>query len=173
MSEELDVNVSMSEDRPSRESRESRRRSPWPSDEDPKIREIKTVIDAHYGPNLKFTRVNSVSTDLSDGEIYYSEFENRTDEEDGFCYVFKTEKGFDVAGDGVELLKKITAKLEAKKNIVQRMKDFDLNDMMGAAIGLIMVTSMMIWGLTKGEINKDVLSIVTLITGYYYGKSSR
>ena len=77
--------------------------------------------------------------------------------------------------NGKQTIVHMQGQLEKRKNIVQRLKDFDFLDIIGSLIALPIIFSFIYIVIVErgnpASISKEYLTIVSLILGYYFGRN--
>jgi len=121
-------------------------------------------------------RFNRVGNKFEEGNTYMVEFstkERRKDMSWYYAYVDKTEcQLFD---EGEEAIVYMQTLLDKRRSFLQRLRDFDFLDIVGALIAFpIIIAFVYIVVLSKGSqdaVSKELLTIVSLILGYYFGRN--
>jgi len=121
-------------------------------------------------------RFRKVGEDFLEGDTYYLEFRTRELGKDkSFYYAYVNTEGVKLFDNGEQTIVHMQALLEKRKSFIQRLKDFDFLDIIGAFIALpIIFAFIYIVVAEKGNpaaISKEFLTIVSLILGYYFGRN--
>lgn len=133
--------------------------------------EVKSLYkDAH---DFRYERVGE---DFLDGDTYYLEFKAKgISSKDSYYYAYINAEGVKLFENGKQTIVHMQGQLEKRKNIVQRLKDFDFLDIIGSLIALPIIFSFIyIVIIERGSpesISKEYLTIVSLILGYYFGRN--
>jgi hypothetical protein len=135
---------------------------------------IKEVQKKFYdADNFRFNRVGNK---FEEGNTYIVEFITKDRSKNMswyYAYIDKTEcLLFD---DGDETIVYMQNLLEKRRSFLQRLRDFDFLDIVGALIAFpIIIAFVYIVVLSKGgqnAVSKELLTIVSLILGYYFGRN--
>jgi hypothetical protein len=123
-------------------------------------------------PDAKDFRISPIGESLIDGYTYYVAFTTAEENsEDSFFYAFLDKNGCKLLDDGEDVIKHFEVLLDRKKNVLQRLSEFDLLDIVGAFLAL-MIVGAFTWLITTGaKISAEFLAIVSLVLGYYFGRS--
>ena len=76
--------------------------------------------------------------------------------------------------DGFELVKAVQALSERRKSLLERISDFDLPDLIGGLIAILITLSvvlLLIFNKSTEGISKDFMAVFALILGYYFGRA--
>jgi hypothetical protein len=128
-------------------------------------------------PNADHFRFDRIGTEFIDGNTYMVEFitpEIRNPSNSWFyAYVDSAEcRLFNTGDEAVVFMQSL---LERRRGFLQRLKDFDLLDIIGALIALPIVFAFVYIVITtrdaQNAISKEFLTIVSLILGYYFGRN--
>src|SRR3990172_1376756 len=133
---------------------------------------VSKAISEKY-VSAKPTDLNRVAANFLGGSVYYVEFKKPgIDPNDAFCYVFVTKTGSVETYDDCEnLVMAMKAKLDARRNLLQRLNEFSLAEMIGAVIALVVTGAFVFLSLSQGALHPDFVGIFSLIAGYYFGKN--
>ncbi len=125
-------------------------------------------------------KIAEIGLEMPEGNTFYAEFNNG--ESDDFCYAFVQKNGecrlFD---DGETLVRFFQGLLDKKRSILQRFSEFNFNDFIGAFIAFAVIGSFTIlimhasWNGNLGDqtISKEYLAIVSIVLGFYFGRSPK
>jgi hypothetical protein len=135
-------------------------------------------IEKQY-PDARDWRFDRVGNEFIDGNTYLVSF--KTDEiknrANSWYYAYVDPSGCRLLSNGDEAVVFMQALLEKRRGFLQRLRDFDLLDIIGALIALpITFTFVYIVATTKDSqnaISKEFLTIVSLILGYYFGRNKQ
>jgi len=138
------------------------------------IDEIKKQV-----PDAKLFRFEKIGTEYIDGNTYMVEFaffdKNKKKEIDSWRYAYIDSAGPRIFDSGDEAVIFMQGLLEKRRGFLQRIKDFDLIDIVGALIALPIVFTFVYIVITSKDpqnaISKDFLAIVSIILGYYFGRN--
>jgi len=133
--------------------------------------EFEQVIKDHYG-NISDIRVNSVVKKFLEGDVYYAEFKNDHNEDD-FCYIFKTNKETLLFDDGESVIKEFHAKMDKRRNLIQRLNEFGLFDLVAALIAIIFTLVYASLVAIGNKPDNDFIALFTLLIGYLFGKKPK
>lgn len=132
----------------------------------------KQFPDAH---NFRFDRIG---TEFIDGNTYMVEFitDDIKNKSNSWFYAYVDSADCRLFNTGDEAVVFMQSILEKRRGFLQRLKDFDLLDIIGALIALpIAFAFVYIVVTTKNDaqnaISKEFLAIVSLILGYYFGRN--
>jgi hypothetical protein len=104
--------------------------------------------------------------------------------EEDFFYVLVDEKSeVHLYDDGIEVIRALNTILQRKKTFLQRLAEFSLVDVVGAIIAIFITSTFVVryaFQYTSGHISvepnasidKDLVSIFTVVVGYYFGRVS-
>jgi hypothetical protein len=138
--------------------------------------EHKNLIDAAIKekyPEAKEILIQSVLEQFLEGSVYYAEFVVDGEEsEDCFYYIFIEGNNVELLEDGIETIKHLQLELDKRRNIIQRLNEFSLFDLMGAVIASLVTLAFLFLVLKDGaNISKEMLAIFSIVIGYYFGKT--
>jgi hypothetical protein len=138
----------------------------------------KTIIkeiQKHFN-NAKQFRFTRVGNKFDDGNTFMVEFITpELNKSKSWYYAYIDKNGCQLFEEGDDLIVYIQAMLDSRRSLMQRLKDFDFLDIVGALIALpITIAFVYIVVTTRGSpdaISKEFLTIVSLILGYYFGRN--
>lgn len=141
--------------------------------------EEKLIIQAIHRkyPDASDFRFAQVGSEFADGNTYSAVFTTSeiNDDESSWYYAYVDASGAKLLDDGEKAIVFMQALLEKRKSILQRLKDFDFLDIIGACIALPIIFAFVYIVVTaKGTANavsNEFLAIVSLILGYYFGRN--
>ncbi len=139
----------------------------------------KTIILAirQRFPDARTFRFDKIGAEFIEGNTYMVEFESDLikNKANSWLYSYVDSSGcrlFDTGDEAVIFMQGI---LEKRRTFWQRIKDFDLVDIVGAIIALPIVFAFVYIVITSKDpqnaISKDFLAIVSIILGYYFGRN--
>lgn len=135
------------------------------------VREVqKKFKDAH---DFRFDRVGNK---YEEGNTYMVEYLTADlRKELSWHYAYVDPSGCQLFADGDAAITHMQTLLDQKRSFITRLRDFDILDLVGAAIALPIIGSFVyILFVTRGAedaISKEFLTIVSLILGYYFGRN--
>ena len=123
-------------------------------------------------PNANSFTFELASEDILGNYVYYVEWASQGKESDEtLSYVLVNKDGkISVFDDGIDILRDIQEKLERKRNIIQRITEFSLVELVGAIIAML-ITFLFVYKGFTGEIEQELVGIFGIILGYYFGKT--
>jgi hypothetical protein len=123
--------------------------------------------------DFRFDRVGNKFEEGNTFMVEYSSADIKKEHAWFYAYVDKT--GCQLFTDGEAAITHMQTLLDQKRGFLQRVKDFDFLDIIGALIALpITVTFVVIVLRANGAenaVSKEFLTIVSLILGYYFGRN--
>jgi hypothetical protein len=128
-------------------------------------------------PDAKDFKFKHIGEEFLDGSTYYTEYTTADLEKNvSFYYAFVNRDGkIELLDDGEEVIIHMQNLLERRKSFSQRLRDFDLLDIIGAIIALPLIFAFIyIVIVSRGNaegVSKEFLTIVSLILGYYFGRN--
>ena len=136
---------------------------------------IEEEIKQQYKDVTNF-RYKKVGEKFLDGDTYYVEYITPDlSKADSFYYAYINAEGCTLFENGDQAIVHMQTLLDKRKNFLQRLRDFDFLDIIGAIIALpIIFAFIYIVVAAKGDpnaVSKEFLTIVSLILGYYFGRN--
>lgn len=132
---------------------------------------ITNEVLRQYSDASEF-KISPIGDSLIEGYTFYVGFSTKHEApEDSFFYAFIDKNGCKLLDDGEDLVKYFEILLDRKKSILQRLSDFDLLDIVGAFLALMIVGSFTWLICIQAKITSEFLAIVSLVLGYYFGRS--
>lgn len=128
-------------------------------------------------PDATEWRFDKVGSEFIEGNTYMVMFTTKDikDKNNSWFYAYVDADGCRLLNTGDEAVVFMQGLLEKRRGFVQRLKDFDLLDIVGAIIAIpIIFTFIYIVIAAKGNseaVSKEFLTIVSLILGYYFGRN--
>jgi hypothetical protein len=130
-------------------------------------------------PTAASFRFEKIGTEYIDGNTYMVEFtfvdKNKKKEVDSWRYAYVDSSSCRIFDSGDEAVIFMQGLLEKRRGFLQRIKDFDLIDVVGALIALPIVFTFVYIVITSKDtqnaISKEFLAIVSIILGYYFGRN--
>jgi hypothetical protein len=139
------------------------------------IEEVKKgYIDAE---NIK---VCEIGFEMPEGKALYAEFKDKKGE--NFCYALvPPDRKCILFNDGEELVRFFQNLLDRKRSLWQRFSEINFNDMIGAFIAFAIVGSFAVlvihagWigNMKEDTISKEFIAIVSMVLGFYFGRSPK
>lgn len=132
---------------------------------------ILSEVEKHF-PAAKNAKVILAVDKFLLGPVYYIEWNDSGEDDDNcFCYVL-AHKEIEIYDDGIQIIQRMKQILDEKRTFLQRLGEFGFNDVVGAAIALMVIffffaSSYYEKALT---IDKELLGFLMLIAGFYFGK---
>lgn len=131
---------------------------------------LKRIKDSK---DFRFSRVGS---QFSEGNIYMVEFASEEiPKYKSWFYAYVNQEGCKLLEDGEEAIVYMQNMLEGRRTFLQRIREFDLLDIVSALIAFMIVGSFVWITLTTRDapnaISKEFLTIVSLVLGYYFGRN--
>ena len=136
---------------------------------------IEKEVKSLYPDATDFT-FKIVGENFLDGKTYYTGYKTKQlSRNNSFYYAFISSDGCTLLDDGEEVIIHMQNLLEKRKSITQRLKDFDLLDIIGAIIALPLIFAFIYIVITSrgnpDSVSKEFLAIVSIILGYYFGRN--
>ena len=130
-------------------------------------------------PKAQYFRFEKIGTEYIDGNTYMVEFtyfdKSKNKDVDSWRYAYVDSTGCRLFDSGDEAVVFMQGLLEKRRGFLQRIKDFDLIDIVGALIALPIVFTFVYIVIsskdTQNAISKEFLAIVSIILGYYFGRN--
>lgn len=154
---------------------------------------IRLKIKERYeNGEIKDIKVQLVEDQFEIGNVYYAEFlvreapdedddvESKDGEwEEDFYYALMGHNEIQLFDDGIEVIRGLNLELQRKKSFWQRFSDFSLVDAVGAMIAFLLTAAFVgryffriTYSATVPDIDKDLVSVFTVVVGYYFGRVS-
>lgn len=142
------------------------------TDDEKKI--IEEITKQHK--NAREFLFNRVGNKFEDGNMYMVTFIEKGSSRDMSWYYAYLDKGecqlFEEGDDAIVYMQNM---LEKRRSILQRLRDFDFLDIVGALIALPIAGAFVYLVVSNQDsqdvISKEFLTIVSLILGYYFGRN--
>lgn len=138
----------------------------------------KTIADeiSKRAKDAKDFRFSRVGSQFSEGNIYMVEFtSDEIPKYKCWFYAYVNQEGCKLLEDGEEAIVYMQNMLEGRRTFMQRIREFDLLDIISALIAFMIVGSFVWIILTTRDapnaISKEFLTIVSLVLGYYFGRN--
>jgi hypothetical protein len=129
-------------------------------------------------PSADSFRFEKIGTEYIDGNTYMVEFTFKDKNQkvvDSWRYAYIDSSDCRLFDSGDEAVVFMQGLLEKRRGFLQRIKDFDLIDVVGALIALPIVFTFVYIVITSQDtqnaISKEFLAIVSIILGYYFGRN--
>jgi hypothetical protein len=129
-------------------------------------------------PSASAFRFEKIGTEYIDGNTYMVEFsfiDKKGNEDESWRYAYVDSSDCRLFDSGDEAVIFMQGLLEKRRGFLQRIKDFDLIDVVGALIALPIVFTFVFIVITSKDtqnaISKEFLAIVSIILGYYFGRN--
>ena len=122
------------------------------------------------------------------GNVYYVDFKSKNIDhdpndpdseewEDDYFYALVYKDRVSLYDDGIEVIRALNTLLQRRKTFWQRFTEFSLVDIVGAVIAmsitLTFVAASLGWlGSASAQVDQHLVSIFTVIVGYYFGRVS-
>jgi hypothetical protein len=113
------------------------------------------------------------------GTVYYAEFESKDEDgewNDDFFYALVSRDRITLYDDGIEVIRGLNTLLQRRKTFWQRFTEFSLVDIVGAVIAMSITVTFIAATLSAyyggGKLDDHLVSIFTVIVGYYFGRVS-
>ena len=121
-------------------------------------------------------RYKIIGEQFLEGTTYYLEYKTaELSKDDSYYYAYVDEEGCKLFDNGEQVIIHMQSLLEKRKSFLQRLKDFDLLDIIGAIIALPIIFAFVYIAVAgRGDpnaVSKEYLTIVSLILGYYFGRN--
>ncbi len=135
-------------------------------------------IEKQY-PDARDWRFDRVGNEFIDGNTYMVAFRTKEikNSANSWYYAYVDSTGCRLLNNGDEAVVFMQALLEKRRGFLQRLKDFDLLDIIGALIALPIIFTFVYIVVTtrdtQNAISKEFLTIVSLILGYYFGRNKQ
>lgn len=144
-----------------------------PEEEAKRMIEEKVKDQYHDVSDFRYTAIGDL---FLDGNTYYLEFKTEELSKDiSYYYAYVNDEGCKLFENGEQVIVHMQNLLEKRKSFLQRLKDFDLLDIIGAIIALpIIFAFVYVVVRANGDpnaVSKEFLTIVSLILGYYFGRN--
>lgn len=136
---------------------------------------IEKEVKSLYTDATDF-RYERVGEDFLDGDTYYLEFKSKgISKKDSYYYAYINTEGVKLFENGKQTIVHMQSQLEKRKNVIQRLKDFDFLDIIGSLIALPIIFAFIYIVIAERgnatSVSKEYLTIVSLILGYYFGRN--
>jgi len=123
--------------------------------------------------DFRFSRVGS---QFAEGNIYMVEFTAaEIPKYKSWFYAYVNKDGCKLLEDGEEAIVYMQNMLEGRRTFLQRIREFELLDIVSAFIAFMIIGSFVWITLTSRDaqnaISKEFLTIVSLVLGYYFGRN--
>lgn len=122
-------------------------------------------------------RFGRVGNQFEDGNTYTVEFTTKDIEKKDYSwfYAYVDASGCQLLKDGEDAIVFMQALLDKRRSFVQRLRDFDLLDIIGAVIAFMIVSAfvyiILVTRDSQNAISKEFLTIVSMVLGYYFGRN--
>jgi hypothetical protein len=121
-------------------------------------------------------RFDRVGNQIADGNTYMVDFKTKElGKAVSWYYAYVDSSGCQLLKDGEEAIVFMQNLLDKRRSFIQRLKEFDLLDIIGAGIAFLILVpfayTLFITKGTQGSISTEFLTIVSLILGYYFGRN--
>jgi hypothetical protein len=126
-------------------------------------------------------KVVEIGFEMPEGKALYAGFKDK-DGPGNFCYALVSpDHQCKIFNDGEELVRFFQNLLDRKRSLWQRFSEINFNDMIGAFIALAIVGSFAVlvvragWigTLSENSISKEFIAIVSMVLGFYFGRSPK
>ncbi len=138
-------------------------------------KEITNAVKKLYKDAADF-RFDRVGNQFADGNTYMVDFKTKElSKTVSWYYAYVDSSGCQLLKDGEEAIVFMQNLLDKRRSFTQRLKEFDLLDIVGAAIALLILVpfayTIFVTKGTQGSINTEFLTMVSLVLGYYFGRN--
>jgi hypothetical protein len=136
---------------------------------------IMKEIQKKFSDASRF-RFDRVGSKFEKGNTYMVEFTTTELKKDFSWYYAHVDKnGCQLFADGDAAITYMQNLLDKKRTFLQRLGDFDILDFVGAIIALPIISAFVFIVVSSkgvdGAVSKELLTIVSLILGYYFGRN--
>jgi hypothetical protein len=140
---------------------------------------VTEAVKKEYSDPTAF-KVVEIGFDMPEGTTLYADF--KVDGTDDFSYAFVEPDGkcrlFD---DGEGMVRFLQLLLDKKRSLWQRFNELNFNDLIGAFIAFVIIGSFAVLVIHTGwqgslggnTISKEFLAIVSVVLGFYFGRSRK
>lgn len=140
--------------------------------------ELAMIGEVHQRfPDASDWRFDKIGSEFIDGNTYTVYFATKQilNKDNSWFYAYVDKSGCRLFNDGDQAVAFMQGVLERRRSFVQRLRDFDFLDIIGALIALPITFAFVFIIVAErgGEdaISKEFLAIVSLILGYYFGRN--
>ncbi len=125
-------------------------------------------------PNAENIDVREDISDFLDSTVYYVDFTSKDyeDQSDAFYYALVEKDGqVKLYDSGIDAIRKFQDLLDKRRNLLQRLGDFQLIEIIAAIIALGVTLVFIYLSITSSPLTTEFIGIFGIIVGYYFGKN--
>ena len=139
----------------------------------------EAVKNEYPNPTTDF-KIAEIGFDMPEGTMLYADF--KANAEDDFCYALvKPDGTCKLFDSGEEMVRFFQSLMDRKRSFLQRFSELNFNDLIGAFIAFVIIGSFAVlivhggWNgsLSGDTISKEYLAIVSVVLGFYFGRSRK
>jgi hypothetical protein len=140
---------------------------------------VKQKVTDEY-LDVKDVKVCEIGVDMPEGKAFYAEFNDH--DGSNYCYALVQQDGqCKIFNDGEALVMFFQNLLDRKRSLWQRFSELSFNDLISASIAFTIIGSFALMTIisawvgtpSDGIISKEFLAIVSLVLGFYFGRTPK